>query len=1665
MAPSSGPHRAPQEPDIRVGAVDPATVESVRWRGEQLEPGYDFSSAATLASPSIEGSTPDTGPRQAKSKLLTPEESSHPVLEALEAEANAGQPMRALAGYRRLAAAVADLEDVSTDNLIAGVGAMRRAIETAVSSDLPETAAADISTLVPRWQQSGSWQKLRRQLSKHLERLIMMELRMGRGEAAIEAFEKARSLADVDDDVRWRLALAAAEMGKSDIGLAPLYIDFLDRAGGDADECEKVLVMLRRGLRITLLSPHDDDLSRHRKLNDQLWEVRAVAWCAAHRAHAALRLNRLAEALEIREAVPDLEQADADALVALTAVSIRGQRWEDALLLLDKAQRRRDGQPGLEALYTPLAHLGHALAVGPEPTSQDTFVEQLAQHAETAQGALRRNAEDLDAAWLIGAGHFLAGQDAPAQQQFRSAPLDLTRWQYLLFEIESLHRVDRPQAAQERLRYLEKQQPHAASAARLLLAREALLEADLQTARGMVEAVQVSQRANDTDLAPVRGCLENELRQWNPAPREDRPLPPEGIGQATAAVRGWQQRLECHWLIEQGEWPSASQMLDDPLQWIGPDRDVHRVRAAGLALLGVNEDMAERLLEHLGASPAARHVDRLAWALWLCGRNAHPQAQEVLFELNEKLPDCLELRLARAESALATAEDEDLSAVQAILDDPTQPPLNELSLWKNAPRVSLYRPWQRWIPPNDWSHTPEHVSMHRIGDMLQAANLLARADRTTLAMEVVALIERFMGTLCSVVRQQLGELLRQACVAEIGRLEFEQACRLHAKASEFDGGDPTFAVQLAEATRSVEATPPDVVLETFVEWLGANAADANRLTETEVGQAVNRMLFVDELTPEAPGELDRRQIWCEKVLQVTPAWDWPKQNLARWAARVGKHSEVLQYLDTVTDLQASDHVLRGHASWQLESYDVALDSFTRAMAAGAAQPDLPTWRGCAQAAVRFRQLAQDEQPLARADAEKLLADLACDLEEPALVQRAAVWSAAVLLASGQGAQSAEVFSQHPEFVEEHQLPAKAIHGAALMMVGQLDEALALWQDGDDSLQADPLMLATGLLGRLRLQRFAADQQVRPVWDELRKRAATTQPFHLATAELAIARDELDQVKQSLQQAQAAAETPLPVLFAPLQQLFRWEQRFVAARLLALNGQFGEAGAALQQLPLCLFWPGLPEFWQATCLANAGDVAEAENALQSVLESDSMVAADCHAQLALIRVRSGRIDEAGRDVEASLADEPAHPFARLAKAEIQESEGDTAAANGTLTAIAQGPAPTRLMAAAELRLGRLAQTAADDTAAEEHFRRALELRPKWQLAQKRLALLLAQQPASADEAMDLLGQVCAAAPHDVPAHLFAAKLHHDAQRWSEAADCLAATVRSPGFAQVSAAVRQQVALWSVDLQLMNGKFGAAAAALAQIEQDSPSPEVQDRLVQCLLLQAVERLRTVPLLDHEIDEATQAADEVVRRIPDHALALLLAVLCRVLRHRQKEASAGKLLAKLGRQTFPEPRLQLLSGIVQHLSGDESALQGTDSLLASLEDGAAGEAVRLLVANGKLEKKALVEAGLKLVQAIQQGAVPQLPFDQDDLVEIAGLECLAENKRQMAVDTFKTWVDAGFGNGRVRLHCSQLLAQQAVARLRARDVTQSRRLLADAVSALETAQAIPAAESNGN
>jgi len=1532
--------------------------------------------------------------------------------------ATASQALGKLVEHRELVGRIDQLRDPTAIEQAMRLRAIRGAARSALAINQHEHAAELLHDSLSQFEQPH-WTHWRDTTAKHYKLLVLLSVRMGRNAEALDLFEKARLFITLDPDIRRSLARAAAELRRIDFGAARLFIDRL-KDDLPEPEREELLSLLRNSIRIDWLGPATDRLAEAETLNAEAREVADRAWMAAHLSIAAFRKRQPSDALRLRDEAWDTLGLDGEAGVLLGTVSYLCREWSTAEELFQLSEE-------LAPYLVPLARANRLLNDPASVGDRTTLIRHLQEVANALARPAPKSGPALDAHRTR--GMVLAGLDQfqPAVQAFATAGGEPLTWRTVRAEMESLGLVGRD--ANVRLEELKQLAPRNEHLFKLLESRAALDRMDLAAVRsGFEEATNrvVEEPWFDGDLTAVAECLRTEWTHASAGHAVAAPSIHEPAN-VSASVRAWMGRLNARWHLERGELAEALTRLAEPDQWAAMNSEFRFLEGIAEGLLG-DETTAGKVFEELATSPPAPVTHRLAFGLWLTSRERFDEARPILETVSEQRPEAIEPILALVRGDLAAkSTDRAKARFNAFLGENEHP---ARLMWLNSPRFATYRPWQRKIPSALWT-LPAKESMHRIGDLLEGADLLLGTSQLIGAAGLVALAEESLGNVLPDLAPQVGDLRRRLALAELAAGNVEAACRLHALAVDLQAGEPEFANLVARALASVDVAP-ELALQVFCD-AATTFPGIPELEAAEVGQALQRLLAVGEPVAIGPAEAERRVRWTRNLLEARPKWDWPKRNLAHAAALAGQSQTVLDHLATIASPIGKDHLLAGHAAWNLRRFSQAASAFNSAVDGSAGLPDSRAWRGVARTAAFFG----NEQVVFPSDAEAdgFLADLDPAACTPAFASVVRSWRGAVSVAARRQRAALEVLDPSSSG-EENREQVSVLRGAALVLAGKNAEALDHWNMPDVSQE----FWSPALRALLLAQRPgpADSGSVANIVRSLRQRGTDERLLGLLEAEATLSEGHLCKAVV-LPDANA-----FPPLLLPLRPLLEAERLFIEARRQQHQGHLEDAITGLERVEALRFWPAIAGFWRAVCLAEAGRIEAAESLFVRLAKSVE-VAADAEAQLAMLRLHTGDREGCGRHAHAAIAIEPQQPFAKLALAMIAAERGKYAEAMKLYRDLIDSAKPgqaVRAIASASLALGRLEEKTGKRPEAEVSYRKALELRPGWSAGCERLGLLLSLgAQANLEESESLLSRV---ANPGVTVDLARAAVAHRLARVDDMAVHLNRLINRPEFQKLPKAVGRQVALWGAEVRLLRKEFGAAADALEQLARVEPTPAIEERLVQCRLLQAVQVVQQIPLADGALDEALSAAEGVLNRRPKEPLALVLATACRLLLGKKDEPRTLELVQAVRAVRWPTDRQSLLAAAVRLLSGDNAAA-------ADIEKHAKGDREAMkhlsLVSANLTRKTDAFEAQAKLFVDAEKS---DGPFDPEDVIFVAALAAVAKQKYSDATRLFDEWHKRGRGTKRSKLAHAQLLGREAAKSIKT-DIPKTRDLLLKAVELL--------------
>jgi tetratricopeptide (TPR) repeat protein len=1560
--------------------------------------------------------------------------------------ASEGRGLESLAEAKTLVKQLNEIGDPTAIEQALWLGASSHIVKTAALAGQPERAVAQLRECTKELE-APAWQQWADRTSDYYSRMIHLNVAFGQMAEALDLFEIGREHVTLDAELRRDLAVAAARLGRTDLGAAQLYLDGLAAEGFDTGTRIELADLLRRAIRIGLVSPEDALLAAHCQLNERAWKAEAPAWSAAHLAMAAIRQRRWPDALAWRDRVRDLETSDADALQSLGTASYLNRRWDDALTLFGMAIEGAPADVNTLKSYSGLTEINLILSSPETIADRQTFRSTLEAKVAAITQATGAGAIDLDAAWVAGSALATLGRGAEALAAFEQAPPAYLTWNHAQSYVTALARAGRLAEIPLRLKEMQEHVPDAAGLVRQLSAKQALDRSDFAGCAELVETtgLRAAQPAGlGFDADAVAACLQHELAlsAATPAP----PLPPLPHAETvSAAVRAWHDRLRCRWHLARAEADEAGAILAGPLQWLDAGPETRRLEAVLMTLPGRDPAVAADLFARLAQADGAQPIDQLHWGFWLCGQGRHAEASNVLRPLGDALPDCLERTIALAECLLAAG---DAPGAREVLGK-----LAHLDVVTNRRNIALFRPWQERVPIRAWANQAA-VAMARVGDLLHMAFLLIRAGDVPAALRAAAMVDELLGDSRISIAEEMGRIYETAATTEVRAERLDEACTLAIRAGEYSAATTDFAVILAEALeQSAEAS--DLCFRVLHGWVVKFAGGDQALGAGPIGRALVRHLRIDGQNPQSPTEVDRRVRWTRAVVEARPRWNWPQRNLARAAARSGRFDEVADLLRAIEAPTGEDHLLLGRACWELGRFEDAVTAFSRSVDAGHELPTSQAWRACARAASRFEQQSEKPWPWEANVFDEVLPELDPSAAPEPLAPLVQSWRGAVLIVVGRADLAAEVL-EVPTGDDDLRESSLLLRGYALTLTGRAHEAIEIWRDDiDDPARRHTLRQGVRLLIQTQHAPLGTYGELAAEMKQARKLGADDEVFHLVVAQLALRQcDRTEAAAAATVAAAARRRGPWPILLAPLWARLRVEHDFVSARLAMHDGRFDVAAGALEQIEPVRLAPLEARYWRAIALLGAGRITEGTERLRSLLEFKP-VGADAASQLALQAVRDARIDEAELFACIALETNPGNAFALLAMAEIHAARGDRGASRAAYQRVIEQDSKNigkRAATSAMLALGRLELLDGNSADAERLFRQAVATEFLQCPARLHLGLLLttaATAPARLQEAEELLAASAVEAPEDVRIPLARALVAARLGRHADAAGRLGEAIAHAGFGALPSSSKRTIALWAADIQTAQGRVDEAVLALEALAAEDPSEAVAERLARCRLLKVGRFLNTVPFPSGGLEHVLADVEAIRSARPDEPLAILLATACRLLLGRGGEPETGELAARAQTIEPADGVERALSFAVRRLLGEKQGSDGQPDLGEELVRG-----VDLLVANLDGDADALEREANQLVRATDDGLAAS-PLAPSNTVLVAALNRIARKESDAAADLLEFWHGRGRGIPESRMVHSKILAKRAVKHLRLKKLGESRGLLAAALGFATTGQ----------
>lgn len=195
------------------------------------------------------------------------------------------------------------------------------------------------------------------------------------------------------------------------------------------------------------------------------------------------------------------------------------------------------------------------------------------------------------------------------------------------------------------------------------------------------------------------------------------------------------------------------------------------------------------------------------------------------------------------------------------------------------------------------------------------------------------------------------------------------------------------------------------------------------------------------------------------------------------------------------------------------------------------------------------------------------------------------------------------------------------------------------------------------------------------------------------------------------------------------------------------------------------------------------------------------------------------------------------------------------------------------------------------------------------------------------------------------------------------------------------VRERLALHGVEIQMQQQRFGPAAEALQRLYDDHPTEDLQQRLLNCRLQQAVQEIGEQPLPDQALSNVFQAASEVCNAPFAAPIAVLLKAISGTLTGQFDESERTAIIAELQKlpltpskkqkQSTPEAQhLEQIRLIAGCLLGDEEFTSKFNEQFSSEESEPVQRGVKLLRANLTSEAAPLREELRRVFKAGTSG-----------------------------------------------------------------------------------------------
>ena len=1568
---------------------------------------------------------------------------SHPSLEALTQLRDEGELLRARLGFDQFAHAIETAEvKASPESEALWLEATRLSFETALQSGQFDLAVSGLNQSFRRFQEPV-WAKLRTDTDGFYHDMIRLSIGTKLDEQAFELYESARAHIRMPSDLRVKLLEIASRLGRFDPATARLCLEELTAdSDRDPNDDQKLFKVLEQAIHVSPDSPEQELLAEFRSLNQQLQKVAPQAWAIGHLAMADWRLGNFKAARQWCQAAKLNKTGMIETDLLVGAVSYLLHDWVKARSQLESAVSKKADALAVVAIFLQtLEQLNSVL----EQRGRGQALVEFQEDVTRLFGELRDNDPDngwqLDMQWVAGSVLAVVEQHEDAMACFTGARFALARWRHAwtAWELMRAHRT--PAERDAWTQQIATAQP---LLGQLLEVWWMTIELRFEDARRLLAAareVHADALTIDSELAAVAAFLAAEVAA------SAAEMTPELPTEVPDGFHEWCDQLRLRRQLERGDIEAAKQLLDATNQHTAEPRRWRRILATVGTLDAEHQPEIGSAFEALATESLAEPLDELQWGLWLVQQARCDEAEPLLTKFSQRFPQCLECVLALIECWLH----------QSRLDEAREQltGISQLTVWTNQRRVAWFRPWQRLVP--DAARVDQaRVAVPRLADVLHAVDLQLRAGLAALAVETMGHLEHLLGAQHAALAPEIGARFSQCAALEARGGQWERACRCHQEATARGHQEGSFAESVALGFAEAPSAP-DRVLEVLLDWASGFVGDEAACLATTPGRVLARLTEIaSPLEPESDFEFQHRWKWAARCQQALPDWDGPLRSLARGHARLHDDGAVIETTRLVRQPNAADQRLLARALWNLGRFGEAASAF----ATGGER----AWGGCARAASLFLEIVEHERWLTDDDAAAVLVELQSRTAGAELPPQLPLWTGAVLVACGRGAEALPHLQAVATSDADESAGLRILVGLANLQAGELSVASQLWGPPAplDELLASPERLVdwnrreAGLWLLVQLQR--PDDRELPRLGQLvrqfRRLGEAGEVFRIAQLQFALRIGDSVVAQEAAESLEGAdAFVPRDILAAPLRCLVRAEREFVRCRMSMQFGRFGDVEPAFQAAALELLWPSRSQYWQAMCLIRMGRKSDAEELLQrlqTLTPDDPMIP----TQLAQLKLTGGDGAAAEPLVQRALELEPTHGFALLVASQLQERRNDDAGALNGLTQLLALPdwqVSRRVRASAELALGRHALKAKDLPQAELHFRAAQRWVPNNPVPSRRLGVLLAVRAETPDqlrEADELLTQVAVVSPADLTVAIALVVTADQLGQTEAVAQRLERVVAHQRFKDLPQQTRREMAVLSVDTQLRQKRYAAAATALEQLQAEQPDAEVAERLLRCRMLQAMQVLGRRPLPEGALAEMLQAAEAVCAGYQPPAIAILLRAIgllltgqCAVKETRESALASVKALAG------NDPETIRLARITRLWLGDETAREELAEVFAQPESVLLKRVVETVAASTQKKAGPLKDEGKRLAET--SGADTAGAFDAEDMIVLAALADGA-SKAEQATDLLSQWHAAGHASERTQDLLSKLLAKQVARSLKLKKFGQTRTLLRQALAA---------------